>query len=309
MREGIAAAGLVLLLLGALTLLVTRGAPAEGRTIPAHLVSRGSKGIKELPRGGTKVLPAYRVVSFYGAPQADALGALGTTKPDKAARRLLRQARPYGRGKAGDKPVYPAFELISTIALSGPGDDGKYRFRQPERIIRRYAREARRHDFLLLLDIQPGRATFIQEARRLRPWLRMRNVGLALDPEWNMGSGGVPGERIGSVGAGMINRVSKLMSKIAVKHRLPQKPLVVHRFTEDMVQHEGKLKNPRRVALVLNSDGFGSPAAKRSKYSELAPRKSPPYPGFKLFYEEDSNLMSPGHVLKLNPRPRFVAYE
>ena len=64
-----------------------------------------------------------------------------------------------------------------------------------------------------------------------------------------------------------------------------------------------------RVGLVLNADGFGSPEGKRSKYGELAPREHPPYPGFKLFYEEDTNLMSPGQVLDLNPRPRFIAYE
>ena len=300
---------LVLLALGAVALSVTRDSSAE-RTIAAHLVvPKAAKRIKQLSRGGVKVLPAYRVVSFYGAPQADSLGALGTTSPEGAARRLRRQARPYGKGRAGAKPVYPAFELISTIALSTPGHDGKYRFQQPDRIIRRYAREARRDDFLLLLDIQPGRSSFIKEARHLRPWLRIRNVGLALDPEWNMGSDGVPGERIGSVGAGMINRVSELMSRIAVRHRLPQKALVIHRFTGDMVQHQRKLRNPRRVALVLNTDGFGAQADKIAKYSELAPSKSPPYPGFKLFYEEDTNLMSPGQVLKLNPRPRFIAYE
>ena len=293
-------AAALLLLLAALVLLAPRGEGAE---------RGGGINVKELSRGGTKVLPRFRVVTFYGAPQADSLGALGTTSPRRASRRLLRQARPYGRPAHGEKPVYPAFELIATIALANPGEDGKYRYRQPDRIIRRYAREAKRRNFLLLLDIQPGQAKFISEARHLRPWLRMRNVGLALDPEWNMGPNGVPGERIGSVGAGMINRVSELMSKVAVKHRLPQKLLVVHRFTDDMIEHERKLKTPRRVGLVLNADGFGSPDAKRSKYRELAPRESPPYPGFKLFYEEDSNLMSPGQVMDLRPRPHFIAYE
>ena len=31
----------------------------------------------ELPRGGVSVLPEYRVVAFYGAPQSRELGALG----------------------------------------------------------------------------------------------------------------------------------------------------------------------------------------------------------------------------------------
>jgi hypothetical protein len=31
--------------------------------------------------------------------------------------------------------------------------------------------------------------------------------------------------------------------------------------------------------------------------------------GFKLFYHEDTNLMTPRQVLKLQPRPEFVVYE
>jgi hypothetical protein len=33
------------------------------------------------------------------------------------------------------------------------------------------------------------------------------------------------------------------------------------------------------------------------------------FPGFKLFYEEDTNLMSPKDVMRLKPRPDFVVYE
>ena len=74
-----------------------------------------------------------------------------------------------------------------------------YRTRQPARIIDRYLRTARRHGMLLLLDIQPGRADFFDEAARLERWLREPDVGLALDPEWRVGPGEVPGQVIGSV--------------------------------------------------------------------------------------------------------------
>ena len=264
-----AAALLLAALMGlAMFLLATTGSRAKGE-LGESAPRAADSG--ELARGGDRVLPKYRVVAFAGAPQADALGALGTTGPRKASRRLLRQARPYGKGRRGRKPVYPAFELIATIALSSRGEDGKYRYRQPDRIIRRYAREAERRDFLLLLDIQPGRSTFIEEARHLKKWLRMPNVGLALDPEWNMGRRGVPGERIGSVGAHMVNRVSKLMSELAVKRDLPQKMLVLHQFTEEMIKNERRLRNPRRVGLVL--DSTASAARRRSAPSTAT---SPP---------------------------------
>ena len=61
--------------------------------------------------------------------------------------------------------------------------------------------------------------------------------------------------------------------------------------------------------LVLNADGFGTPEAKRSKYEQLLARAVGPLRGFKLFYEEDTNLMSPKQVMRLDPRPYFVVYE
>jgi hypothetical protein len=261
---------------------------------------------KELPRGGTSVFPEFRVVAFAGAPQARGLGVLGIGSPKQAAKRLRGQARPYAEA---NKPVLPAFELIATIALASPGPGGQYRERQSKGTIRRYLRAARRARDLLVLDIQPGRSTFIEEVRKLHGFLRKPEVGLALDPEWNMGPRGVPGEGIGHVGAGMVNRVSRFKSRLVRRHDLPEKLLVVHQFTEAMIQNEGRLKTPRGVALTLNSDGFGTPAQKRSRYKDLVPRGGKRHPGFKLFYSEDTNLMSPVEVMKLNPRPEFVVYE
>jgi hypothetical protein len=262
----------------------------------------------ELPRGGRSVLPENRVVGFYGAPQAKQLGELGIGSPASAAKRLRRQIRPYKR--LSRQPILPVFELLGTIALSGPGADGKYRARQPDSVIRRYARVARRNRFLLMLDIQPGRSTFIDEVEHLKRWLRKPFVSVALDPEWNMGDNGVPGQEIGSVSARMVNRVTRYLTGITREHDLPQKLVVVHQFTDSMVRHKDDLKVRPGVDMVLNADGFGTPEAKRSKYEELSPsRRSGLFPGFKLFYHEDTNLMSPKQVMRLRPRPRFVVYE
>jgi hypothetical protein len=252
------------------------------------------------------VFPEFRVVAFAGAPQARGFGVLGIESPKRAAKRLRHRARPYVEG---NKPVLPAFELIATIALANPGPGGKYRRRQPRGTVRRYLRAARRARDLLVLDIQPGRSTFIDEVRKLRGFLRKPDVGIALDPEWNMGPGGVPGERIGSVGAGMVNSVSRFMAGIVRKHDLPEKLLVVHQFTEAMIRNEDRIRTPGGVAVTLNSDGFGTPAQKRARYADLVPRGGSKHPGFKLFFNEDTGLMSPGEVMRLNPRPEFVVYE
>src|SRR5690349_14929348 len=66
----------------------------------------------ELPRGGRVLLPKYRLVGYYGAPQHVQLGALGIGTPAEAGRKLLAQAEGYNHA---DRPVMPVFELIATL--------------------------------------------------------------------------------------------------------------------------------------------------------------------------------------------------
>ena len=56
-------------------------------------------------------------------------------------------------------------------------------------------------------------------------------------------------------------------------------------------------------------DGFGNRPNKTSKYHEFTRRRSGRHHGFKLFYEEDTNLMQPRDVLRLRPPPELVVYE
>jgi hypothetical protein len=161
-----------------------------------------------------------------------------------------------------------------------------------------------------MLDIQPGRSTFIKEVKHLRRWLSLPHVSVALDPEWNMGPNGVPGQRIGHVGAHMVNRVTRFLERLIRRKDLPQKLVVIHQFTDDMIRRKGRLRTRKNLEIVLNADGFGTAAAKRSKYKQLAPKRGSGFaPGFKLFYREDTGLMSPKQVLRLSPKPAVIVYE
>jgi hypothetical protein len=260
----------------------------------------------ELPRGGRQIFPRYRVVGFYGAPQARELGALGIGSPDQAARRLARQARGYARKT---RPVLPALELITVIANAHGGQDGLYRRRQTDRVIRRYLRAARRHDALLLLDIQPGRSDFFTEAVRLRKWLDEPDVGLALDPEWRVGPGEVPGQLIGSVSAREVNAVSAWLAQLVRRKNLPEKLFLVHKFTDNMIRDSGRLKPRPGLAMAINADGFGSQTVKVAKYKAFVRGAKRFRRGLKLFYREDSGLMKPAQVMRLWPRPDIVVYE
>lgn len=259
----------------------------------------------ELPMGGRTIFPRFRVVAFYGAPQDKELGELGIGTPTSAAKRLLKQARPYARRS---RPVLPAMELLADVANRDAGTDGLYRSRQSDAVIRRYLKAARRIKALLVLDIQPGHADFLTETRRLDRWLREPDVGLALDPEWHT-PGAVPGTQIGSVQADDVNAVARHVAAIVRKYNLPEKLFVVHQFTPNMIAGKARVQQPPGLAMTMNVDGFGDRPNKISKYRLFTHDGTHFRRGYKLFYEEDTNLMTPGSVLALQPRPDFIVYE
>ena len=264
-----------------------------------------AKAAAQLPRGGRTILPNFRVVAYYGAPQDKQLGALGIGSPTQMTKKLERQAEPYDRKT---RPILPAMELIAVVAAAHPGEGDRYNLRQPDSVIRRYLKAARKAKALLILDIQPGRSDFFTETKRLRKWLKEPDVGLALDPEWRMAPGQIPGEVIGSVSAREVNATSAWLDQLVTHYNLPQKLLLVHEFTDDMVP-EAQLKQRKGLAYVMNVDGFGGQALKIAKYKGFADESKDFRRGFKLFYHEDQGMMSPAQVMRLQPRPDVVVYE
>jgi hypothetical protein len=257
------------------------------------------------PRGGRTLLPRYRIVGFYGAPGAPQLGTLGIGTPAQAVARLGRQAQPYARG---GRPVMPMLELIAVVAAHDPGLGGRYSIRLAPSVIGRYLAAARRARALLVLDVQPGRSDFVTEVKRLRRWLKLPDVGLALDPEWRMDAGQIPGQVIGHVTAPEVNATTGWLSRLIVRYRLPQKLVIVHQFTDDMVD-EAALDQQPGEAIVLNADGFGSRVVKIAKYKRFE-RQAPQFgQGFKLFYRQDLDVMPPRRVLRLHPVPDVIDYE
>jgi hypothetical protein len=263
-------------------------------------------GGSELPRGGRVVLPDQRVVGFYGHPKDKELGELGIGSPAAVAQKLERQAAEY---EPDGRPVLPAFELLATVASEHPGDDGMYRSITDTATIDQYLEAARAAKMYLILDIQPGYEDFVTAVRRLEPYLEQPDVGLALDPEWRLPEGAIPGQQIGSVTADEVNQVSEYVSQIVARNNLPQKLFLVHSFTEDMIKQRGRLVGPPGLATVINADGTGTEGEKTVKYQEIS--RPPPtwFWGFKLFYHEDTALMSPAKTLRLTPQPSVVIYE
>jgi hypothetical protein len=302
-RRAIAIGGLAVLLLAVVLLVRACGGGSDGDAPSASAVD--AKPPPQLPRGGRVILPGHRIVAYYGSPQDRELGTLGIGRPRQAGARLAKTTHAYARYG----PAWPAMELIAVVANGAPGDDGLYRTRIRDQVIGRYLKAARAMKALLILDIQPGRSDFLKESMTLSKWLRQPDVSLALDPEWRVNAPDVPAQVIGSVTAREVNAVSFWLAGIVRRGHLPQKLLLLHRFTQDMIAGQDDLKARPGLAITINVDGFGGQAVKRVKYKQFAAENTRFFNGFKLFYEEDSGLMRPRQVVHLRPPPNVVVYE
>jgi hypothetical protein len=264
---------------------------------------------RQLPRGGTTLLPRYRLVGFAGGPGTAAFGRLGIGDIDDRVVEIEELGAKYAAGRE----VMPVLELITVIAHPRPGADGLYRGRVEDAVIEAYLAAARRHRALLLLNVQPGRADFLDEVRGLEPWLRLPDVGLALDPEWAVGAGQVPGRVFGSTTGEELDDVAAYVADLIARERLPQKVMVVHELAPNIIRDEKALGRHPGVVVIKSVDGIGTPEAKRATWRRLVDdMPGVLQPGFKLFYVEDADpgpLMTPAQVLALKPRPVYVLYE
>lgn len=257
------------------------------------------------PLGGETLIPGYRVVAFYGAPNNPALGVLGDAPPSTLWPRLVAQANAYAQPGVR---LLPAYELIAFTAQGAPGPAGDYSARLSNKVISSYLATVRAHHGLLILDIQPGRGSFLADAKTLAPFLAQPDVALALDPEWKLTATQVPDVQIGQTSAASINAVSAWLSQLDAADHLPQKLLLIHQFTLNMVQDKAAVLPRSNLAMVFNMDGFGPPALKLATYKTIATDHSFPL-GFKLFYQKDVPLLTPAQVLALQPAPSVVEYE
>ncbi len=249
------------------------------------------------------------LVGFCGAPGSPALGRM-TGDLAAAGRELRQRIRAFPAGR----PVTPVVELIATTVHRSPGEDGMYRSRCAEETVRDYLDAARALNGLLLLNIQPGRADFLPEVQAYERWLTEPDVGVALDPEWAVEPGVVPGKKFGRTTGDELDGVARYLGGLAEAHRLPAKVMVYHQVASSVVRDEELLLAHPGVAPVKVVDGIGSAAAKKATWKTLmTTRPDHVRPGFKLFFDEDTRrgaaLMTPAEVLALTPVPAYVVYE
>ncbi len=272
--------------------------PAAEVVEPASLRPTSSSG---------SILANRRVISFYGHPYDGRMGILGQLSDDELVSALYRRAAMYE--ELSDRPVQPAIHIIATVAQDNPGSDGLYRARTDADVIQHYADLASANDMLLFVDVQVGQSTVRDEVAAVMPFLTQWNVHLALDPEFDMWGGDVPGDVIGTMTADEINYAQGVLSEIVAEQGGPNKILIVHQFTPDMVTGKGAIVDDPNVDLVTDMDGFGTIGLKLKHYEWYVKDELIEYAGIKLFFDQDTPLMTPEQVMRIDPVPDVIIYQ
>jgi hypothetical protein len=254
------------------------------------------------------LLPEHRIVAYYGNTRSTRMGILGQIPPDQMLVRLEETATEWARADTTRK-VMPALHLIATVAQGKPGSGAKYRLRMGDSMINQVARWAEERGWIMFVDVQIGHSTVEAELEPLLPFLARPYVHLALDPEFAMTKGGIPGKRIGTLDATHINYAIGRLAALVDSLELPPKVLVVHRFTQPMLTNHAKITLDPRVQVVIQMDGFGAPWLKQDAYKFFIVPEPVQYTGFKLFYKNDKPLMTPEQVIGLWPSPLYVQYQ
>lgn len=276
-------------------------APTPAATPTSAATSTATPSNGPLARG--------RLVTFYGHPQSNLLGILGEfSDPRAMIRRLKDQAAAYTAADPA-RPALPTLELIASVASDTPGADGLYLNPTPMALIEEYADIAEQNGCLLLLDIQLGYDTVPREIQRLAPVLKRPHVHLAIDPEFHVKPGQVPGDAYGSLSAAEIAQAQQMLAQVVTQNNLPDKILVIHQFRDDMLPDKQRIQPAPHVQLVIVMDGFGAPGAKTGNYQIFVHDELIQYGGIKLFYKQDKPLLRPEEVVALDPPPLVIIYQ
>ncbi|MBA3449843.1 MAG: hypothetical protein H0T18_01375 [Chloroflexia bacterium] len=254
------------------------------------------------------LLPEYRIVAYYGHPHESAMGIVGEFGMEELAAKLRTEAENYAAADPS-RPVIPAFEIIATVAQRVPGSDGTYILDTDHETLTTYIDYAETQGMLVILDVQIGRGTIANEIEKVRDLLARPNVHLAIDPEFAVAEGQIPGEYIGSVAAESITYAQQVLAEIAATNGVPPKMLIVHQFREDMIQNKEQLAPYPGVQLVIDADGYGAPELKTAVFNFLVRDEPIEFGGVKLFYRQDVPMMSPQDILALVPAPDVIIYQ
>ncbi len=253
------------------------------------------------------ILPAKRVIAFYGNPRSTRMGILGEFEPAEMLRKLDQEVAEWNKLDP-QHPAQPALHLIAVVAAGDKGFDGKFRNRMDSTLIEKVYGWAKSRNAIMFIDVQVGLSTLQTELPLLERFLKRPDVHLGIDPEFSMKDGSRPGKKIGTYDAADVNYASRYLAELVDKYKLPPKMLVVHRFTRKGVTNADKIKLDPKVQIVMHMDGFGAPWLKRDSYYSYIKKEPVQFAGWKQFTKakNDKPTTPREQILRLWPQPLYI---
>ncbi|HEX2189789.1 MAG TPA: hypothetical protein VHG51_12860, partial [Longimicrobiaceae bacterium] len=258
------------------------------------------------------ILPDRRIVCYYGNPNSTRMGALGEYPRDEMLRRLQNEVQKWTAADP-EHPAVPCLHMVTVVAQGDAGPSGLYRAQLRDVQTDSIYQMARSIGGIFFIDVQVGQDDIRNLMPRFEEFLKKPDIHFAVDPEFYMRGGVVPGRKIGTMTASDINYVTGELARIVRENNLPPKVLVIHRFTRNMVQGSRDIVLRPEVQIVMDMDGWGAPWLKRDSYRDYVVKEPVQFTGFKLFYHNDTKkgdpLMTPADLLKLPPKPLYIQYQ
>jgi hypothetical protein len=279
------------------------------------VLAESSGWYPEMPefRDGS-ILPCSRIVAYYGHPNSTRMGVLGEYPKDEMLRRLRNQVTEWERADP-ETPVVPALHMVAVVAQGEPGTAGHYRTITSDARVQEVYDWAQEAGGIFFVDIQTG----TEDLRALLPrfdWiLKNPDVHLAVDPEFMMKDGSIPGRRVGTMDAADINFAIDHLARLVNEHNLPPKVLIIHRFTQGMVTNASRIRLRPEVQFVMHMDGHGrmqGPAFKYDTYMRTVVREPVQFAGWKNFYLHDNEkgvMPTAADLMRLHPLPLYIQYQ
>ncbi len=292
---------------------IAQGAATPGGSTETGTLSQATPDPAQQPSTASlpgAILPANRILSYYGFPGETQMGILGEYPPEELLGILQEQAAAY-EAVDPSRPVVLALEVITSVAQGWEGEDGDYLAYIPRDTLMEYVEFTQQNNMLLILDMQFGRKSVLEEFEAVREFLLYPHVHLALDPEFAVDEGEVPSQVIGQIDAADVQYAMDQLAILAAENDLPPKLLIVHQFVEQSITNREQIELVPGVQFVLEVDGFGSPGAKQETYAAITAGSPSEFFGFKLWYNpnQDYPLMTPAEVLSLSPSPDLIIYQ
>ena len=251
-------------------------------------------------------LERFRLVAYYGTPLGPALGILGNQPPEEMIAQLQQTTQIYA-AYSQELTTLPTFHIIVTVADKTPP---YYRHYLNDAFIEEWIALAESLGFAVILDIQPGHGSPLNEMKRLEQFLYHPHVHFAIDPEFVMDGNQVPGINLGQLYANDINAIQEVLNQIGAEIGV-KKVLILHQFANKMLPDKENILDYPNVEVVIDGDGVGNAQTKINSYLRYANEPAFEFGGFKLFPTDgDFPVLTPDDVMnQLTPQPAIIIYQ